>query len=269
MARSDALVRIEAVTDATAIAVGNHFACALRADGTTWCWGSDELGQTGSPIPGHAPGSAAPQPTPAPVEGVSAAIALDAGGDFACAVGSDGAVRCWGYDAFSALGRGAMSTGAPTWRAGEVDAIHDATRVEVTGRAACAVRADASTWCWGEPVRASPADVDHCSVVVDQACWRTPRHVAELDGARVLSLGGTFACLLTDDAWRCIGHASPSVLEGDGSAMTHERSLVTGVDHVCVEADDGRLRCRGSGTFGELGDGRRESSSALVLAAIP
>lgn len=103
-----------------AVVAGFSFSCALLAEGTVQCWGSNELGELGAgapEIPGSA-GQAAASP-PRRVEGVGeGVVALVAAGNHACAQGRDGAVFCWGSNVWGQLGDGGVAPRArPTlWR---------------------------------------------------------------------------------------------------------------------------------------------------------
>jgi len=92
-------VPVMGVHDATAIAAGDNFTCALRGGSEVWCWGSNGSGQLGQP---DTLGSSA---TPLRVDGLAGASALAAGGQFACAL-LDSGVRCWGANNQGQLGRG-------------------------------------------------------------------------------------------------------------------------------------------------------------------
>ena len=60
----------------TAVAAGGFHTCALRADGTIACWGSNDEAQVEAPA------------------GVY--VAVSAGGFHSCALGADNAIICWG-----------------------------------------------------------------------------------------------------------------------------------------------------------------------------
>jgi hypothetical protein len=80
-------IYVAGLDDATRVAVGGDFACALRKSGTVACWGHNDRGQLGAPGPGG--------PIPRAIPGLEGVTALDAGWRQACAVAA-GTVRCWG-----------------------------------------------------------------------------------------------------------------------------------------------------------------------------
>ena len=71
------------------IAAGSQHTCALRSDGSVWCWGANAAGQLGDD-------TTTPSIAPVEVEGMGPARSIAAGGDVTCAVIDDGSVRCWG-----------------------------------------------------------------------------------------------------------------------------------------------------------------------------
>ena len=117
--------------------------CALAADGTVWCWGSDTLHHDDDPI--------VASPTPVDMshlpEGLTFAH-LAVAGDAACAIASDGTVWCWGEPT--------DGTFEPTTDVARPERVAMPTRapetfVQIDANAArfCAVASDGSIWCWG------------------------------------------------------------------------------------------------------------------------
>lgn len=77
---------VQGVDDAAAIAVGERFVCALRADHSVWCWGGNSFGQSGV---------ARPYVAAKRVRGISDAIDVSIDLDRACALERRGAIKCW------------------------------------------------------------------------------------------------------------------------------------------------------------------------------
>jgi alpha-tubulin suppressor-like RCC1 family protein len=97
-----------------AIAPTLYGACALRADGTIWCWGTSYYGELGSGVPLFAAAA-----TPVQATGISNASLIASGGYHVCALGSgsNGAgVYCWGNNGYGQLGNGTTTNSqTPVW----------------------------------------------------------------------------------------------------------------------------------------------------------
>ena len=92
-----------------AVTVGGEHACALTSQGTSFCWGEGRQGQLG--IGGFGIGGLVHvgregSNEPRKVSGDRSYKTVSAGGQYTCAVGSDGALYCWGSAQFGALGMG-------------------------------------------------------------------------------------------------------------------------------------------------------------------
>jgi alpha-tubulin suppressor-like RCC1 family protein len=92
---------VPGVGRATAVAAGDHHACALLADTTVVCWGDNEYGQLGR-------GQTGPPAGAAPVPGLTGVTELTAGGAHTCALPGDGRVLCWGWNFLGQLGDGSQ-----------------------------------------------------------------------------------------------------------------------------------------------------------------
>jgi len=66
-----------------AVALGRSHVCAVRTDGTVWCWGDNELRQAQAPA--------------------GTFTAISAKGDHSCGIRSDGTLTCWGDDQYGLL----------------------------------------------------------------------------------------------------------------------------------------------------------------------
>jgi Regulator of chromosome condensation (RCC1) repeat len=90
-----------------AIAAGGDHVCALLADTTVECWGSNNRGQLGRPpeeIEEHCSGFPCLR-NPRSVPGLDGVVSLSAGAAHTCAQMADGSIQCWGDHTLGQLGR--------------------------------------------------------------------------------------------------------------------------------------------------------------------
>ncbi len=184
------------------MAAGGAHTCALRNDGTVYCWGDNWEGQLGDGT------TALSRPTPVAVAGLTGATALAAGGSHTCALQSDGTVACWGDNYYGQLGDG-TTTSRPTPVA--VAGLSGATALAVGGSHTCALRNDGTVACWGANYYGQLGD----GTFTDRL---TPTAVAGLSGATAIAARGSHTCaLLADGTARCWGNNEYGQL-GDGTA---------------------------------------------------
>jgi alpha-tubulin suppressor-like RCC1 family protein len=91
---------LQTLTGVTDMSLTEYGTCALRIDGTVWCWGSNAFGQTGPEA-----GTGVEQPLPVQVPGITNAVRLAAGYNHVCAQLAGGSVVCWGANGDGQLGR--------------------------------------------------------------------------------------------------------------------------------------------------------------------
>ncbi len=141
--------QVPGLNSVTNLAAGRQFACAVRADGGVWCWGSNSAGQLGN---AGAPSSV----TPTQVAGLGGVQAIALGARHACAL-QDGAVLCWGADDRLQLGvqnpsQICISPDGSTpceTSPKQVMGLGHATAIAAGDAHTCAVMDDGSVACWG------------------------------------------------------------------------------------------------------------------------
>src|SRR5262245_9560988 len=120
------------------VASGATHTCAVRIDGTVWCWGANDNGQLGD-------NSTMERSEPVQVINVTGATAVVAGGAHSCALVAGGAVKCWGDNSGGQLGDG---TEADSKTAVDVKNIAGATELAAGDAHTCALVGDVVE-CWG------------------------------------------------------------------------------------------------------------------------
>ena len=153
----------------TAVSAGRNFTCGLRITGGGFCWGIDVEGELGAPGTSDCktdPALSGPERcslVPVRVSGKHAWVALNSGGEHACAVTTQHQVYCWGFGNANQLGTGSApgTCDVPGLGGGTHKEACATTPVRVASDAAfttvspgahhtCAVAADGAAYCWGE-----------------------------------------------------------------------------------------------------------------------
>jgi alpha-tubulin suppressor-like RCC1 family protein len=102
-------VQVTGIFNAVQIAIGETHSCALLQDGSVQCWGNDLNGELGD---GSGGGSISKVLTPVPVRNLTSAVVEIASHPISfltCARLDSGAVQCWGYNFFGAIGDGTFA----------------------------------------------------------------------------------------------------------------------------------------------------------------
>ncbi len=215
-------VQVVDLSGATALAAGSYHNCAILADGTVSCWGSDGMGQLGD---GSAGDYAS---TPSPVAGITAAnpaIALAAGEFHTCAVLADHTVSCWGHNGSGQLGDGTTTDRSlPTAVVGLPTPVAD------------------------NPALAVTAGTAHTCVVVGNPnrvyCWGLNKHG---------ELGHTTASMDPSPAPLVVQFDNdPSPLTTDPQTLPGALSAAAGQFHTCAKVGAG-VWCWGMNGNGQLG----------------
>lgn len=231
---------------ATAISSGTNHACAIQAGGAVRCWGRQHAQRPPAAALGtEDSGARFGDPLG------SGAVAIAAGQDASCALTAGNQVWCWGSNAFGLLGDG-QSHGQSATPVRVIESA--ATQIAVGTNLACALLEDTSVWCWGEMGRTM-----------------APFKVIE-EGATKLGEGHKDCAVLIGGELACWNEVRAP--KGGPSRFRNQpvlRSLPGLVasahahDHDCGLFGS-RVRCWGSNTFGQLGNGRRRSTEKPMTA---
>ncbi len=226
------LSAVAAVSPSPTLSAGHFHNCALRTDGTAYCWGYNEFGQATSPSGTFIAVSAGHWHTCALQTDGSVVcwgddrldqnnsrpsgtfVALDSGTWHTCALSPAGTIACWGQERYG------LST-APSGHFAAVSAGHKHT---------CALQTDGASVCWGDNE-------------FGQATPPAERLVA-------ISAGGFHTCALrTDGSVVCWG--DDTLGQKDPLPRGTFTALSAGYLHTCSLQTDGTPVCWGDNESGQ------------------
>lgn len=243
------------------ISAGEFHTCALKADSTVSCWGSNTSSQLGVD-----PATTTNSLVPVDVSGLTDTVAVAAGTSHNCAIKSSGQVVCWGDNTNGRLGLNpvVLSTYTPQ----DVGGLTDARRLSAGDNHNCALRADGSVACWGADGSGQLGDGGNTDSF-------TPLTVSGLNNVTAVSAGDSFSCALKSDGGVvCWGKNAGGNL-GDGSTtarstpvsvsgLTDASAITTGQFHSCALRTNGTVVCWGANGNGQLGNATTTDSSTPV-----
>lgn len=261
--RAPVQVPLDAVTS---VAVGGSHTCALRSDGTVWCWGLNTTGQLGdgTSVSSHVPVRAA----------IDAVTSLDAGPSHTCAVRVDSSLWCWGSNRYHRLGQRAGDRRTVPTRVKDLSVRSVATG----GAFTCAITTAGAVACWGRnnfgqvgkragasrisPFTTTVRNAESLSAGVEFVCAVIARSVA----GRATPVRSTPTPVRSTWCWG--RNRDGQLADGSNRFRYLPRQIVApatvgrlsavaaGSSHACGLAPrGGALWCWGNGTQGQLGDG--------------
>jgi alpha-tubulin suppressor-like RCC1 family protein len=251
--------------------------CVILTKGRLRCWGDGTSGQLGYGNQDTIGDNELPSSVgPISLGAGRKARAVAASEIHTCAILDNGRVRCWGAGLEGILGYGNPDTigddELPS-SAGPVRLGGKAVAITASGTHTCAILAGGKVRCWGTGVggRLGYGSTD---TIGDN---ETPASVGPVflgpgRKARTITAGGGHTCALLDNGRvRCWGVASNGQLgygnlnnvgdnETPGSVVPVSLgrkavAVSAGEYHTCAILDNGKVRCWGRGSFGELGTG--------------
>jgi len=257
-------VAVSLLSGVVALGAGWQHNCAIVSDGTARCWGYNGNGQLGD-------GSSINRSTPVTVTGLSNVVAISGGGAHTCAILSDTSMRCWGSNSFGKLGNDStVNSNVPVI----VSGLSGATDLSAGFDHTCARLTDGTLRCWG-------AGGDGRLGNGETEIRDVPVPVTGLTGAVRVTTGAYHSCAaLGDGTLRCWGRNDGGQV-GDGTTTARlTATAVLGITNsvwpaggggfTCAVTDAGRaLRCWGTNTYGQLGDGTTTNSSTPVAVVFP
>lgn len=248
-----------AMTGFTQVSISGAFTCALKTDGTVWCWGNNAAGKLGD-------GTTTNRNRPVQVSALTGVTSVEAGYDFTCALKSNGTVWCWGTNGNGQLGNGTTTNSSTPV---QVTGLTNATQLATGPGHACVVKNDATVACWGWNVNHMLGD----GTVTSRT---TPVSVSGITTAIQVRAGSWNTCvLLVDQTITCWGSGSQMRGSG-GSGSASVKTSPTGISgvtmmsnskgqHICSKLTDETVKCWGYNDHGQVGDNTQVDKNSPVV----
>ncbi len=283
-----AAVNLGAGIKVKAAALGENHTCALLDNGSLKCWGRNQAGQLGvgdTLARGDAAGEMAA--LGAVSLGAGRVVTdIAAGSNHNCAVFQTGSIKCWGASGYGQLGLGnQLSKGDGAGEMGDsLPEVSLGSAVRVRGLSlgythSCARLDDSSLKCWGSNESGQLGLGDTLSRGDAAAANFMGDSLRRIDLGRApkeLVAGQAHVCAILDnDDMKCWGGAwggqilaQTTSAKGDnpgemganllpivlGSGQK-SKSVTAGWEHSCAVRADGKVKCWGANSYGQLGLG--------------
>jgi alpha-tubulin suppressor-like RCC1 family protein len=244
------------------IAAGRNHTCAVRANATVACWGSNDSGQLGNL-------TVTISPTPVPVSGLTGPVSAIAAGDTHTCALVNGSVQCWGANGSGQLGLG-DNLDRPT--AVTVPGLTNAVGIAAGGTLGtahtCASLANGTVRCWGSNGSGQLGTGNTSPSAF-------PVAVPGLTNVVAIAAGEFHTCaLVASGASFCWGFNGSGRL-GEGTQTTRLNPALVGLtnvvgvaggsSHTCALRSDGAPFCWGANASAQLGIGSTGGFQALPM----
>ena len=266
----------------TQLALGAGHTCALLDNGSVKCWGLNNWGQLGL---GTTDNVTTMGDALQAVNLGGPAAEISAGIYHTCARLVNGSIKCWGNNSFAQLGIGnTVNVGdepSPVFTAVDLGTGKTAIQVSAGSTFTCALLNDHTAKCWGQNSnKQGGQDAANYTHDGTDLIGNQPNELGDnLPAIKVgvgrtinqLATGDAFACALLDDggvkcwgaytsgqwgymaSYSATGNNRPYVNFGPESNSVVKISA--GDEHTCVVLNDGRTKCFGRNSSGQLGQG--------------
>lgn len=288
MSRINIPTKIETAVKVTKVALGGRHSCLLTQKGQVACWGTNDLGQVGTPVVTVEQNGENKRPKekknthnimgmpvekfleeveidnrnekakPLFVEGLENIADIVAGQVFSCALDVTGKVFCWGSNLFGALGN--YEVPKYSSKPMEVKGLGKVVQISAGESHVCGIDEGGNVSCWGEGHSGKTGKIRDTN-------YKNPiKHIGGVKNAVEIDSGLNFSCArLHDSGVSCWGdnrsgetgrsikdeNQEPRIIPGATNAI----QLGIGSKHVCVADRDGGMMCWGNNQEGQLGNG--------------
>lgn len=233
------------------ISAGSMHTCALDANGSVYCWGSNRDGKLASSLDQFM----IPQATK--VEGLPTLISsIAAGSSHTCVLDKESNLWCWGEGTFGQIGLNPFKNSAVPVKAFSFSTM--VTSIQAGWFHTCLLTIDGLVSCWGKNQEGQLGN----AALISRADPVTPVGMGK--DIKVLSVGGQEACVIKqDNSVFCWGKNNYGQI---GDVTTKDRlipeeislpekvtQIYVGGSHACAMAETGTIYCWGANDLGQTG----------------
>lgn len=195
------------------VSTGGWHTCAVRGDGTMWCWGQNTFGQVGTTTAGL-------QTSPVQVGTAGGWRQVSTSWGHSCAVTNTGEMSCWGLNKDGQIGTGTYDD---AWGPQPVGAGQVWTSVAAGDASTCALNGAGQTWCWGGNRYGQLGTGTNVSSPA-------PVQAAALPALTSLTSGWMHGCGLAGPVPTCWGSNEAGQLGASGTAPVARSAAVSDAD---------------------------------------
>ncbi|MFK7779585.1 MAG: RCC1 repeat-containing protein, partial [Candidatus Gracilibacteria bacterium] len=248
------------------ISLGNAYSCALLDSGTIECWGANYNGQLGNLTAKYSV-------IPVKVSGLNSGIvSISSGNNHSCALLDNGSVKCWGLNTWGQLGDGTTNE---SFEPINVTGLSGVSGISGGSDYTCALLNTGSIKCWGSNPYGQLGD----GTIYNY----TELFLSQLEGLpnniqhKTNTIGSSYSCLITTSGGvKCWGYNRFGQL-GDGTKSNKFLpvdvvglnsgvvNIFLGMSHACAILDTGGVKCWGSNSSGQLGDGTKQTDRLIPV----
>lgn len=277
------------LNDIKAIAAGGNHTCALKYDGSLWCWGYNNTGELGNNSRDNS-NLAVPVVSP---KGQLLFTDVNAGNGFTCAIDTNTALWCWG-EALQLKFVGGLNAGRHSIpdpiidddKGRQTTQVRRLAHVDTSERLSCFQKnQDNSLWCVGMivPPHNQNGPFQWPEQIIDEN--KNPVMVAQASrggGAYgevcMLPVGTTSAACFGGNAYGQLGDGTRTdrkfpvqVQDPNGGAFTQLYQIEAGDGFVCSIrlTNNEEVWCWGRNYYGQLGNGTTDNSPLPVRVKLP
>lgn len=243
------------------VQTGLNSACALKNDGTVWCWGNNELSTLGN-------GTNISTHIPQQVLNLTnvVEISMHARSSHVCARKTDNSIWCWGSNANGQVsGKPGPDLNTPIL----VEKFNDASSLSVGGHHTCILSSFGKVTCIGSNfygqlgIGNNDDNIDFREVALNNIVKVAAgeNHVCALDSFKKVSCWG----------WNNEGQLGNESFEDSKypvKVMSKVDDLAVGAAHACVLTTDNKLGCWGFNGNAQFGNGNTFSRNVPTFSDI-